>query len=277
MLREIKNMSSRAISPDQGENPIMADTEVKKIICSSCGAEFEDTLPKCPYCGSLNYKGAEAEYLGKLESMRQDMQQLEQVPEKELKKKLKKKQKFVIKLLIILAALAAILAVIVFRAQYIEPRDARADYLWEKENFPVLDRLYREQDFEGLTEFYEQAVIEDRTIGRWEHSGIFTRLMSCRNAREYLALEQSGETLRDYQETQLLDDYWILRGLEYSRGMTEEDKEYIRPYVEATLNSLADRYTFTAEEEKKFEDSLRNNYGYPRYEDCEEYIKKHNE
>jgi hypothetical protein len=135
MLREIKNMSSRAISPDQGENPIMADTEVKKIICSSCGAEFEDTLPKCPYCGSLNYKGAEAEYLGKLESMRQDMQQLEQVPEKELKKKLKKKQKFVIKLLIILAALAAILAVIVFRAQYIEPRDARADYLWEKENF----------------------------------------------------------------------------------------------------------------------------------------------
>ena len=47
----------------------MADTTVKKIICSSCGAEFEDTLPKCPYCGSLNYKGAEAEYLGKLESM----------------------------------------------------------------------------------------------------------------------------------------------------------------------------------------------------------------
>ena len=71
----------------------MADTTVKKIICSSCGAEFEDTLPKCPYCGSLNYKGAEAEYLGKLESIRQDMQQLEQVPEKELKKKLKKKQK----------------------------------------------------------------------------------------------------------------------------------------------------------------------------------------
>ena len=96
----------------------MADTTVKKIICSSCGAEFEDTLPKCPYCGSLNYKGAEAEYLGKLESMRQDMQQLEQVPEKELKKKLKKKQKFVIKLLILLAALAAILAVIaVYRTQ----------------------------------------------------------------------------------------------------------------------------------------------------------------
>ena len=171
----------------------MADTTVKKIICSSCGAEFEDTLPKCPYCGSLNYKGAEAEYLGKLESMRQDMQQLEQVPEKELKKKLKKKQKFVIKLLILLAALAAILAVIVFRVRYIEPRDARADYLWEKENFPILDRLYQEKDLEALMDFYEQAVEENRTIDRWEHSGIFRWLMSCRDAREYLALEQSGE------------------------------------------------------------------------------------
>ena len=254
----------------------MADTEVKKIICSSCGAEFDDSLPKCPYCGSLNYKGAEAEYLGKLEGVRQDMQQLEQVPERELKEKLKKKQKFVVKLLLLLAVLAAAFAVIVYRVRYVEPRDAKADYLWEKENFPVLDRLYEAKDFEGLAEFCEQAITEDRTIDRWEHSGIFTRLMSCRDAREYLALEQRGETLFEYQQVQLLDDYWILRGLDYSGlNLTEADKEYIRPYVEATLNSMADRYTFTAEEEKKFEDSLRNNYGYPRYEDCEEYIRNH--
>ncbi len=254
----------------------MADTTVKKIICSSCGAEFDDTLPKCPYCGSLNYKGAEAEYLGKLEGVRQDMQQLEQVPEQELKEKLKKKQKFVVKILIILAVAAAVFVAIVYRVRYIEPRDAQADYLWEKENFPVLDRLYDAQDFEGLAEFYEQAIAEDRLIDRWDHSGIFTRLMSCRNAREYLALEQSGETLLEYQEVQLLDDYWILRGLDYSGPvLSEEDKEYIRPYVAATLNSMADRYTFTAEEEKKFEDNLRNNYGYPKYEDCEEYIRNH--
>ena len=173
-----------------------------------------------------------------------------------------------IKLLILLAALAAILAVIVFRVQYIEPRDARADYLWEKENFPILDRLYQEKDLEALMDFYEQAVEEIRTIDRWEHSGIFRWLMSCRDAREYLALEQSGETLNEYQQALLLDDYWMMRGLYDSEViLTEKDREYIRPYVEATLNSLADRYTFTAEEEKKFEDSLRNNYGYPRYRD----------
>lgn len=99
--------------------------------------------------------------------------------------------------------------------------------------------------------FYEQAVEENRTIDRWEHSGIFRWLMSCRDAREYLALEQSGETLNEYQQALLLDDYWMMRGLDYSEViLTEKDREYIRPYVEATLNSLADRYTFTAEEEK---------------------------
>ena len=59
--------------------------------------------------------------------------------------------------------------------------------------------------------------------------------MSCRDAREYLALEQSGETLNEYQQALLLDDYWMMRGLDYSEViLTEKDREYIRPYVEAT-------------------------------------------
>lgn len=252
----------------------MADTIVKKIVCSSCGGQFEDTLPKCPYCGSLNYKGAEAEYLGKLEGMRQDMQQLEQVPEQALKVKIRKKQKLVVKIWIILAVLAAVFAAVFFAVRYTKPRDARADYQWEKENFPILDQLYQQQDFDGLTDFYVQAVEEGKTIDRWEHSGIFSRLLSCQSAKNYLEMEQNGETLLEYQEVELLYDYWILRGLDYNGSvLSEEDKEYIRPYVEATLNGMADRYTFTAEEEKKFIDRLQNNYGYPGYELCEEYIK----
>lgn len=256
----------------------MADTTAKKIVCSSCGAEFDDTRPKCPYCGSLNYKGAEAEYLGKLEGMRQNMQQLEQVPERELKEKLKKKRKFVVKIFIVAAVLAAVFAVIMFfRGRYIEQRDAKADYQWQKENFPILDRLYQEKDLEALMDFYEQAVEENRTIDRWEHSGIFRWLMSCRDAREYLALEQSGETLNEYQQALLLDDYWIMRGLDYSEViLTEKDREYIRPYVEETLDSMEGRYTFTTEEEQKFTDTLRDHYGYPNYDDCKEYIKNHN-
>ena len=41
----------------------------KQVICSSCGAKFRQSLPKCPYCDTLNYKGAEAEYMGRLQSI----------------------------------------------------------------------------------------------------------------------------------------------------------------------------------------------------------------
>ena len=173
--------------------------------------------------------------------------------------------------------LAAVFAALMFRSQYIESRDAKADYQWQKENFPILDRLYQEKDLEALMDFYEQAVEENRTIDRWEHSGIFRWLMKCRDAREYLALEQSGETLNEYQQALLLDDYWTMRGLDYEGPvLSDADKEYIRPYVEETLNSMEGYYNFTAEEEKKFTDTIRNHYGYPNYDDCKEYIKNHN-
>lgn len=64
--------------------------KIKKITCPACGAEYEDTLPKCPYCDLINYKGAEKEYLEKLEGVRQDMSELADVPEEAVKAELKK-------------------------------------------------------------------------------------------------------------------------------------------------------------------------------------------
>lgn len=90
-----------------------------------------------------------------------------------------------------------------FAARYTKPRDAKADYQWQKENFPVLDRLYQEKDFEGLTQFYIQAIEEDKPVDVWEHGGIFPRLVSCQSAKEYLEMEQNGETLLEYQQVQL--------------------------------------------------------------------------
>ena len=87
----------------------MAGSKVKKIICNSCGAEFEDTLPECPYCGTMNYKGAEMEYFGRLEEVRSDMEQLGSVPEQETRSELKKQRKWILKLVLLLAVAAVLL------------------------------------------------------------------------------------------------------------------------------------------------------------------------
>lgn len=41
--------------------------------CTSCGAELDHGVARCPYCGTLIPGGAEKEYMEKLDSIREDM------------------------------------------------------------------------------------------------------------------------------------------------------------------------------------------------------------
>ena len=45
----------------------------KKIVCKSCGAEFDASLVRCPYCGTAYAPAEENEYMGKLEDIRTDL------------------------------------------------------------------------------------------------------------------------------------------------------------------------------------------------------------
>ena len=43
---------------------------------------------------------------------------------------------------------------------------------------------------------------------------------------------------------------------------------------EQALADLEGRWDFSQEDLKKFEEEVKSNYGYPKYETCEAYIKK---
>ena len=45
----------------------------KMIICKSCGAEYDVSLVRCPYCGTADASEEENEYMGKLEDVRKDL------------------------------------------------------------------------------------------------------------------------------------------------------------------------------------------------------------
>ena len=78
----------------------------------------------------------------------------------------------------------------------------------------------------------------------------------------------------EYQETLLLNDYWILKGISYSVLLSKEDREQLEPFREQVLADLEGRWDFSQEDLKKFEEEVKSNYGYPKYETCEAYIKK---
>ena len=106
----------------------------KQIICSSCGAEFDNDMAKCPYCGTMNYEGAEKEYLEKLEDVREDLDDLNEVPLEETKDELKKQGRLIRKVLMVAIIIGFILFGWIMLSEKAYERDEKADFLWKSEN-----------------------------------------------------------------------------------------------------------------------------------------------
>ena len=136
----------------------------KQIICSSCGAEFDNDMAKCPYCGTMNYEGAEKEYLEKLEDVREDLDDLNEVPLEETKDELKKQGRLIRKVLMVAIIIGFILFGWIMLSEKAYERDEKADFLWKSENFPVMNELYEAGKYEELADFYRQAQEEDKPV-----------------------------------------------------------------------------------------------------------------
>ncbi len=54
----------------------MNDTP-QMITCSSCGAQFDPALVRCPYCGTAYAPAEENEYIGRLEDIRTDLENMD--------------------------------------------------------------------------------------------------------------------------------------------------------------------------------------------------------
>ncbi len=50
------------------------DKKKKMIVCTSCGAEYDASLVRCPYCGTAYAHAEEDEYMGKLDDIRRDLE-----------------------------------------------------------------------------------------------------------------------------------------------------------------------------------------------------------
>lgn len=57
-----------------------------KTVCTSCGAEYDISLVRCPFCGAAYAPAEEEEYMDKLEDVRRDLQQQPKKGEKKIKK-----------------------------------------------------------------------------------------------------------------------------------------------------------------------------------------------
>ncbi len=241
------------------------------IQCASCGAQFDEMLPECPYCGNASIKGAQAEYMEKLEAVRSDMAALGQAPMEETKKELKKQGRFTISVLIIIAAVVGLLFAVSFM-YYNEDRDRRKDYEWQLKNYPVLNELYEQGEYEELLVLYEKACEEDAPIYDWEHWEFCSVLHGFLHVESILELEKSGAELTHWDYEDLLYFGFRAKWMEQNSSMPEEELQKLEPYVQMVLTDWENRWDFTEEELAAFEKELQENYGSISFKSCEKYI-----
>lgn len=248
-----------------------------KIICASCGGEFEENLPKCPFCGSMNLSGAEAEYMDKLDDVRENLDDLKDVPIEETKKEFQKQGRFLKKTFltigIILIGLLVIWA-IVMKLDSRDARDPKADFIWQQENFPMMDQLFQEGKYDELAEFFKSEATDDKPVWNWGHFEFIEAYLRIESLQSCFEQEQRGEELEEYDYLSILcDELDIIGFLKYSDA-SEEDKEILTGYVEPYLSDYENRWGMTQEEKAAFDDMLYEYHGMYSFDECEKYIKK---
>lgn len=242
-----------------------------KIICKSCAAEFLDKLPKCPYCGTMNYKGAEAEYLNKLEDVREDMEDLEVVPKEAQKKEFRKQTFFWLKVIIGIICVIGLIIGLIFWLESRYERDERADFLWAQENVPKLDTFYEKEAYEELLTLYD-AFDEDAPVWKWEHYDFMSIYNHMVWAEETLQREKDGYELKETDYVGLFFDMWSIKGMAYGDGIDEEERARLEMLSGDIMTDLENLFQMSEEDRKAFEQKLQNNGGFVRYDDCEAYV-----
>lgn len=245
-----------------------------KKTCPNCAAEYEDTLPKCPFCGTMNYKGAEAEYMEKLEDVRSDMADLGNVPEEVTRKELKKQGKFLKKLLLILGVIVLLGAALMVWGNRESERNLQEDYLWRQTNYPIFDEMYADGEYEELAELCSQAIQEDLPFFEWEHAAFCEVLEDLFYVDMILDYEADGKEMTSYYYEDLLYYGWKMQGSYLEDRLSEEEMELVKPYTVRLKEDFATRWNFTEEEREAFEKEQQDNYGYVSYDSCRKYIKK---
>jgi len=140
-----------------------------KLICNSCGAEIDDSMPKCPYCDTLIVKGAEAHYMEKLYDIQEDLEELNEIPMDTVRKEVKHQWKRMKKAFIAAFIAALILGGIFLLHEKRFERDNMEDYIWGQENFSVMTELYENEQYEQLNEMFDKALMEDKPVWNWEY------------------------------------------------------------------------------------------------------------
>ncbi len=252
------------------------------MFCSHCGSELKDTDAKCPYCGALNPLGAEAAYMDQLDDLKEDTEELGDVPIKEYQKTLKKQGKFAVKVALGVIGVCLVIFLIIRGKIFYEDLQSKkiieSQMKFEQKYFPKLNDLYQQGDDEAVLSYLNELYGEEgaEALFQWEPMVYYTYY------EEYLEVEWLWERIEDgtlSQEDLIFGFPYVLK-LAFEeipasdvRKMTEKQLETINGFCEETRKMMKEVLPISEEEARTiYQDCCRE--GYLNYEICEKYASE---
>lgn len=257
-----------------------------KMICPNCGAAIGVKEPKCPFCGYINVPGAEEKFMRDLEKTEEQLNQIPQEQKKHYKKSMQKSSKVILITVLIAGIIAALLIGLFFLLDNLFSShyeyDPKAEMIWERENYPLLDELYEAGDYDGILEFEENMYRQNEqeethhSIYNWEHSDFidaYRRFLDLQHYEEVLTAE--GELSKYQAELVVYYCMWFhYRDYqnEYAE-YTEQELEIMEEYSIYADRIFYERLLFTDEEaDALYEEVL--SYGSISSSECFKYARK---
>lgn len=257
-----------------------------KIVCPNCGAAIYENEPKCPFCGYINIAGAEEKFMRDMEQTEENLSQIPKLQKKHYKKSMSKSSKIILITVVVVAVLLLGIFALNFafeawmygNYEY----DAKAETLWERENYPLLDEMYAAGDYKGIVEFEESLYeVNDKegtnhSIYNWEHADFIWAYRKYEYLQYYMdILDEQGELSKFQAENVVYYCMWF-HYREYEDtyyNCTEEEVALMDEYREYSDEIFFNRLKFTEEEaDKLHQDSLE--YGYIDVQTCYKYARK---
>ena len=216
---------------------------MSKVRCKNCGTIFDAGLSYCPCCGTMNKRGAYAEFRKKISSVIDSMLGLKENVQQSVSRIILSS---LLRSLILIAAIIGLAFAFSRTAQvnyYNDPeydQQAYEEIVWMDENLDKLNEAYESGDYKTIEKLYYQ---QSHAVRSWSRYPSYT----LKYAFEKLNAE---DRLDVYQLQQMMHFIFYPEYYTGYNGMTRVDENEYAAMREALISKLESRgYSFAGLEE----------------------------
>ena len=239
---------------------------MKQVTCKNCGAVYNETLEKCPYCGTMNKKGSYKKFREKIADKIDELLGLKDEVNRSVS----------MGILTSLLRSLVMIAAVVFLA-FLFSRFANINYYndkeydmealeqieWEEENLDKLDEAFENGDYATINKLYYE---NSHAVSNWSHYPEYMLKSEYQEIMEKEDLDQY--LLQDILYFLFYPDYFA--GYNGMKKIDMEEYELQRQSIITMMNQKG----FT---ETKLEEIYRNccdSYGYLSAYDLRQYLEE---